>query len=237
MVIAALGPTNPPRGGPLLVQKVRIAVTARKLALPIAMLLLASGCAKVGDFTPEGVTAIRSACPAVAVPAGTGDITLFNPASSQEASALDVTAVLTNVRSTCIDVGDNVETTITFGVQARRTDTRAARDVTLPYFITVLQGGTAVVSKRISRVGVHFDAGQDRGSSTGQATASVLRSAATLPQDIRKSLNRKRKAGEEDAAIDPLSRPEIRDAVRRASFEALVGFQLTDEQLKYNVTR
>lgn len=212
-------------------------MTARKLVLPVALALFIGGCAKVGDITATGITAVRSACPAVAVPAGTGDITLFNPASSQDLSALDVTALITNVRSTCVDVGDNVETTVTFDVRARRTDTRAARDVTLPYYITVVQGGSAVVSKRISRVGVHFDAGQARAVGNGQATASVLRSAATLSDDIRKSLTRKRKAGEDDAAIDPLSRPEIRDAVRRASFEALVGFQLTDDQLKYNVTR
>lgn len=212
-------------------------MTARILVLPIALALILGGCAKTGELTAAGITAVRSACPAVAIPAGTGDITLFNPSTSQDLSALDVTALITTVRSTCIDVGDNVETTVTFDVRARRTDTRAARDVTFPYFITVVQGGSAVVSKRISRVGVHFDAGQARSTVSGQATASVVRSAATLSEDVRKSLTRKRKAGEEDAAIDPLSRPEIRDAVRRASFEALVGFQLTDEQLKYNVTR
>jgi hypothetical protein len=37
--------------------------------------------------------------------------------------------------------------------------------------------------------------------------------------------------------MDPLARPEVRQAVLRATFEALVGFQLTDAQLKYNATR
>jgi hypothetical protein len=37
--------------------------------------------------------------------------------------------------------------------------------------------------------------------------------------------------------VDPLTRPEIKGAVQRATFEALVGFQLTDDQLKYNATR
>jgi len=40
-----------------------------------------------------------------------------------------------------------------------------------------------------------------------------------------------------DAALDPLADPDIRAAVQKASFELLVGFQLTDEQLKYNATR
>ena len=54
---------------------------------------------------------------------------------------------------------------------------------------------------------------------------------------MREQLTRKRKAGDEDAATDPLARPEVRSAVLRATFEALVGFQLTDEQLKYNAQR
>ena len=43
--------------------------------------------------------------------------------------------------------------------------------------------------------------------------------------------------GDEDAAVDPLSAPDIRAAVARATFELLIGFQLTQEQLQYNVTR
>ena len=84
---------------------------------------------------------------------------------------------------------------------------------------------------------LNFPAGQPRAQVSAQASTTVARAAATLPEDIRKQLTRKRKAGEEDAAIDPLSQPEIRSAVLRASFEALVGFQLTADQLKYNATR
>lgn len=224
-------------GGPLLVQKVRTPVIARKTAFSVALALVFSGCTQTGEIALGGITAIRTACPAVAVPAATGDVTLFSPESSQDQSALDVTALITNVRSTCTDVGENVQTVVTFDVRARRTDAGAARDVVLPYFITVLQGGSAVVAKRIGHVDVHFDAGQERSSTTGQATANVVRAAATLSPETRKLLVKIRKAGGEDAAVDPLSRPEIRQAVQRATFEALVGFQLTDAQLKYNVTR
>lgn len=204
------------------------------LALPLA----AAACApKSGQFTLEGITAVRTACPNVAVPAGTGDITLFNTPGSTDLSALDVTATITNVRDACSDSGEYVQSTVTFDVLARRSEAGAARDVVLPYFITVVQGGTAVVSKRISRVNVHFDAGQLRAQTSGQATASVLRSAATLPPELRREITRPRKAGGEEAATDPLSRPNIRAAIARATFEALVGFQLTDDQLKYNATR
>ena len=41
----------------------------------------------------------------------------------------------------------------------------------------------------------------------------------------------------QDVPVDPMSDPKIRDAVAQATFEHLVGFQLTDEQLRYNATR
>lgn len=216
-------------------------MSPRILAAPAALALVLGGCASKGDLDVSeagaGVTAIRSACPQTGLPAGTGDITLFDPATSRDASAIDVVATMTDVRSTCTDSDADVVTTVTFQVQARRTRTDGARDVTLPYFITVVQGGSAVVAKRIGHVALHFDAGQATASVNGQATANVTRAAATLPDDIRRKITQKRKAGRESAATDPLSQPDVRAAVLRASFEALVGFQLTDEQLKYNATR
>ena len=212
--------------------------TIAALAFPAVAATLLAGCKTTGNIDETGgITAVRSACPSVAVPAHTGDITLFDPVTSHDASAIDVTAVLTNLRSTCADSGDDIETAVTFSVEARRTRTEAARDVTLPYFVTVLQGGSAVVAKRIGKVTLHFEPGQARASVQGSGSASVSRAAATLSQDVRKKLSEKRRAGDEEAATDPLTRPEIRQAVLRATFEALVGFQLTDAQLKYNATR
>lgn len=203
-----------------------------------AAALLLAGCAGKGELDGTGgISAVRSACPTVGVPAATGDVTLFDPAGTQTSDALDVTAEMTNVRSTCGDQGEQIQTDVTFDVQARRARTDAARDVTLPYFIVLVRGGSAVVAKRVGRVTVHFVAGQARAQASGSATTLVTRTAATLPDDIRKQITRRRKAGEEDAATDPLTRPDIRQAVLRVSFEALVGFQLTDEQLKYNATR
>lgn len=222
-------------------------MTARKSAFAARFVVLAStalalpllgGCASTGEIDQSGgITAIRTACPSVAVPAPTGDITLFDPVASRDASALDVTATLTNVRSTCTDAGDDVLTTVTFQVDARRFRTDGARTLTLPYFVTVVQGGTAVVAKRIGRVDLTFAPGQPRATAQGTGTATVSRAAATLSPEVRKRLTEKRKAGEEEAAVDPLSRPEIRQAVLRATFETLVGFQLTNDQLKYNATR
>jgi hypothetical protein len=206
-------------------------------AIALLSVMVLAGCAREGDLTTGGILAVRTACPAVAIPAGTGDITLFNPASSRDATAIDVVANLTNVRSTCNDSGEYVLTTITFEVQAQRRDPRGAREVVLPYFATVVQGGTNVVSKRLGRVGLRFAEGQYRASSSGTASSQVLRSAATLPEAIRRDITRERKAGDADAAIDPMARPDVKAAVQRASFEVLVGFQLTPEQLAYNATR
>ena len=208
-----------------------------KAAVAALIALTLAGCSSEGTLTSQGVIVSRTACPAVAIPAATGDITLFDPPASRDSEAIDVVATITNVRATCTDVGDNITSPVTFDVHARRRDGRGARDVVLPYFAVVVQGGTNVVSKSVSKVGVHFADGQLRASTSGAATGTVLRSAATLPPEIARQVTRERKAGDADAAVDPLAIPEVREAVRRASFEVLVGFQLTQEQLAYNATR
>ena len=210
------------------------------LASAAALAIGLAGCSSRGELdltSGVGVSSVRSVCPRVAIPAGTGDVTLFDPADARTADAIDVAAVMTDVRSTCDDSGAQIVTGVTFRIEGRRRDTAASRDVTLPYFITVVRGGNAVTAKRVGRVALHFDAGQARAAVAGQATASIDRAAATLPTDVRRRLTEKRKAGDEDAAVDPLARPEVRQAVLAATFEALVGFQLTADQLKYNATR
>ena len=209
----------------------------RKAAIAALLLVNLAACAREGDITTGGVLARRTACPAVAIPAGTGDITLFNPANSRDATAIDVVANVTNIRATCNDSGEYVVTTASFEVFGQRRDPRGEREVVLPYFATVVQGGTNVVSKRLGRVALRFPDGQYRASTSSQATSQVLRSAATLPENITREITRERKAGDADAALDPMARPEVRTAVTRATFEMLVGFQLTQDQLAYNATR
>lgn len=209
-----------------------------KPLLVCTALIALSACAGQDNQIMEGgVSVTRSACPAVGVPAYTGDITVFNPPSSRDSRAIDVVAAITNVRSTCDETGAEIVANATFDVLATRSDASGAREVVLPYFATVVRGGRAVVSKRLGRVAVRFEDGQTRASTSGAAGISVNRAAATLPDDIRERITRKRKPGDADAAIDPMSIPEVRDAVSRASFELLIGFQLTNEQLQYNATK
>lgn len=207
----------------------------------LAGVVALAGCKSDGQITVVeqgvGITALRSVCPAVGIPEYTGDITTFSPATSRTADAIDVVAAMTNVRTNCDDLGAEVHAVVSFDVQARRTDTRGARTVNLPYFATVMRGGDSLVSKRVGTVTLYFADGQERAEAQGQAEAYVDRAEATLPDDIRERITRKRKAGDADAAVDPLTQPDVRAALARASFEVLVGFQMTDAQLAYNVTR
>lgn len=180
----------------------------------------------------------RSICPAVAVPAYAGDTTLFRDGDTgRNADAVDVVATITDVRGTCTEGTDTIATQVAYVVIARRTDASAARQVTLPVFTSVVQGGNLLVSKQLGSVTVSFAAGQLRAEVAGGARTRVARSAALLPPAIQERVSRERKPGDLDAATDPLSDPEVRAAVRAASFEVLVGFQLDEAALAYNVTK
>ena len=195
------------------------------------------GCRHEGDIMETGILTSYTACPPVAIAAPAGDVTLFDPPSSRDASAIDVVADMTNVRSTCDDSGEFINVPVTFDVQARRRDSHGARDVVLSYFVSVVQGNTNVVAKRVSRVALHFADGQLRASTSAAGSAQVLRSAATLPEDIRRQITRERRPGDPNAAVDPMADPAVHAAVERARFEILLGFQLDQDQLRYNATR
>jgi hypothetical protein len=216
-------------------------VPSFKVLIPSLLALSLAACAGKGDFDETGgIKIVRSACPAIAVPTFTGDVTLFNPAASRDASAIDVVATITNVRTTCNDGGETgtqITATANFDVLARRTNASGARDVVLPYFATVTRAGSEIKSKQIGQVALRFEDGQLRAQAHTAATASISKAEATLPAAVEERLNRKRKAGDADAAVDPMTEPSIRNAVSKASFELLVGFQLTSDQLAYNATR
>jgi hypothetical protein len=210
--------------------------------LAAAAVTALAGCRTKGEIIVDegvGITAIRSSCPAVGIPDYTGDVTLFRNPAALTADSLDVVATITNLRSQCsdTDTGDKVFASVAFDVLARRTNTQGARQLRLPYFVTVLRGGSAVVTKRVGTVLVNFADGQERAQARGAGTAYIDRAAATLPPDIRERITRKRKAGDADAAVDPLADPQVRAAVASANFEVLVGFQLDPAQLTYNATR
>ena len=209
------------------------------LTASLAM-LLTSACAKDGEIDVSsgvGVSITRSGCPAVAIPDGTGDITLFNPEGRQDANAIDIVATISKVRPACNDSGAKIYTEASFEVYGSRRNTQGARTVTLPYFSTVVQGGSAVVAKRVGQVTLQFADGQSKATAMGKAASYIDAASARLPEDVVAKITKKRKPGDTDAALDPLADPDVKAAVLRSSFELLIGFQLTEAQLRYNVTR
>lgn len=217
---------------------VRIAVAHKFIALG-AVLALMAGCAKRGDIDAagQGIIQFRSACPVVGVPANTGDITLFDPVQSRDAAAIDIVANVTDLRSTCTTSDTEIHTQVSYTVNALRRDPGPAREVDLPVFTTVVRGATSVMAKRVATVRVSFAEGSLRARAQGTASAVVDRAAATLPPEVQRLITRPRKSGDADAAIDPLAQPEVKAAIQRTSFELLVGFNLTNDQLRYNITR
>lgn len=212
----------------------------RTAAIAVTAAAALAGCNKSGEIVVEqgvGITALRTVCPAVGIPDYTGDITTFVSPGARSADAIDVVGAMTNVRTQCDDSGDRVFASATFDVLATRRDARGARTVQLPYFVTVLRGGSSVVAKRVGTVTLNFADGESHAQSSGTAGTYIDRAEATLPSDIRRRITERRRAGEDQAAIDPLTEPDIRAALARANFELLVGFQLSEDQLSYNATR
>ncbi|WEK48074.1 MAG: hypothetical protein P0Y56_07205 [Candidatus Andeanibacterium colombiense] len=211
----------------------------RRLLPVFAATAALAGCHHSGNLVVDegvGITALRTTCPAVGIPDYTGDITLFR-GSAHTADAIDMVASMTNVRTTCDNTGAKVYAVSSFDVLARRTNTSGARTIQLPYFSSVVRGGSTVVSKRVGTITITFADGQERAQGKATAGAYIDKAEATLPPEVVEIINRKRKAGENDAATDPLTLPEVRTALNRANFELLVGFQLTEAQLAYNATR
>jgi hypothetical protein len=213
-------------------------LTGKLLTASLGCLLLA-GCAHRGDIAAsgEGIIQIRSACPIVAVAGYTGDLTLFDPPESRAAEAIDVSASISRLESDCKESNGKLISSATFLVSAIRRDPGPDRVVQLPYFSTVVRGATQVVAKRIGFVQLHFPEGGLRAEAYGTAASYVDKAAATLPNDIEQLINKPRRAGSADAANDPLTQPRVKEAIQRTSFELLVGFNLTQDQLKYNITR
>ena len=215
---------------------IRLPMLRTGLILGVAAAL--AGCKSHGLDETGGMTITRSVCPAVALPAYTGDVTLFNPPTSRDESAIDVVATITDLRGACNDVPPaDLTDNVTFKVYARRSNATGSRDVVLPYFVTVMRAGTIIVSKSIGHVTLHFDNGQQRAVATGTGEATVSRALSTLPPDINRRITRRRRPGDADAAVDPMADPKVHAAVLNASFEVLVGFQLTEDQLAYNAKR
>ena len=120
---------------------------------------------------------------------------------------------------------------------ALRRDAGPARQVILPYFDVALRGGSNIAAKQIGAVALNFPAGSQHARTRAQASVRVNRAQRPCqPMCGPFSLVRERRARRRRRLI-PWPNLGSQSAVANATFEHLVGFQLTQDQLKYNATR
>ena len=203
-------------------------VKARSLAARLADARHRPRAAAARTIEDGGVYTRRTVCPQVAIPAATGDVTLFDPAGRTDAAAIDVVATITNVRSTCSESGrpDRLDRDLRRRRDAPRCRRGAHRRAAL---FRRRDAGRHPGRRQAHRPGRgQFPRRQParRRARRRRRSASIARRRPALPADVRAKLTKRRKAGDVNAAIDPLSDPAVRAAVARATFEHLIGFQL-----------
>ena len=136
--------------------------SAKLRFLPVIGLYLLGACSQAGKVDEGGVYVTRSTCPQLGIPAGTGDMTTFDPQGSTSSTAIDVVATITNLRGTCDETGAQIVSTATFDVVATRRDASQPRQVVLPFYNVVMQGGNRIVAKNVGAVALNFAAGSLR---------------------------------------------------------------------------
>lgn len=167
----------------------------------------------------------RTSCPAVAVVKYANSYTQFAPGANYRANGLELSAQLSDVQVACREskTGDAVST-VSFEVSAGRASATGGSQVTVPYFIAVIEDGTTILSKQVYSAPLQFA----DGSLHSQVRQSVSATTPFVPLPPEPDRKKKREQFQEFAED---SRPKA------AKYEILVGFQLTEEQAAYNVQR
>lgn len=194
----------------------------------VATPLLLAGCSS----NPLQVT--RTLCPATAVPQHAGTLTFFSPPSSRAADAVVATANIFNLQNQCNEGGAKVASNLRFTIGAQRPNAASEQTITVPYFVAVVKEGETLLSKQVYEATLTFPAGDVRAESvqTVQAVvdrAEALAAAGPAPGSEKKKRKRGEMAEPEDLFFD--AKPKA------SGFEILVGFQLTDAQVYYNITQ
>jgi hypothetical protein len=194
-------------------------MTLTRSVLPLFAMLALAGC---GSGNPLEVT--RTSCPAVAVVKYANNYTQFAPGSNFAASGIQLSAQLGDIAVSCKESSGNTSVSnISFEVSAARASATAAGSANVPYFVTIVQDGTTILSKQVYGANLQFGEGALR------TTVRQSFAASTPYVPLPPVPERKKKNQFDEFAED--SRPKA------AKYEILLGFQLTEEQATYNVQR
>ena len=169
---------------------------------------------------------------------GTGDITLFNPPEAGICERSTSPRPSPTSAEAAPMSGNDVVSTATFTVVALRREAgpgAPGRAALLRYRDAGRQPRRRQ-ARRASGAELPRRQPPRLGRSSRQSFGSTAPSRPCRPTS-QNILTRPRKAGDADAAVDPLSDPAVRTAVADATFEHLVGFEMSQDQLKYNATR
>ena len=194
-------------------------------------------------ISPPRMAAASMPCAALArspaSPPGPATSPCSIPPSSTDSRAIDVTATITDVRATCQDIGQRRRFDRHLHRRRRCAATPGpARQVVLPYFDVALRGGAEIAAKqrRPGRAQLRGRRAPRLDPRPGDRPGQP-RGGDPAGQRARDPARGRARPGEAEAAIDPMADPGVAKAVANATFEHLVGFELTQDQLKYNATR
>jgi hypothetical protein len=183
--------------------------------LPLLTLpLLLVGCASGNPLEVR-----RTSCPALSVPTYTGTLTRFSQAGRYDAQDVQMVASIGELSDNCAENADGVNTAVSFKITATRPDKGPAQSVQLPYFITVLKDGETVIAKQVYGAALNFA----DGAMAGNASQVVTVKTPDVPLPPRPKKNNE---------VDEFAPPP-----KPAVYEILVGFQLSEADAVYNISK
>jgi hypothetical protein len=187
--------------------------TIKIISLIVLPLLLAA----CGSTNPLEVR--RTSCPALSVPMHTGSLTRFDQAGRFDTQDVRLVASIAQLSDNCVENDNGVNTAVSFTINASRSAKGSAESVQLPYFITVVKDGETLIAKQVYGASLDFA----DGALTGNVRQVVTVKTPEVPLPPKPQKNNE---------IDEFAPPP-----KPAVYEILVGFQLTDADVIYNISK
>ncbi len=183
------------------------------------LLLLALSLGLAACNTAKPLEVRRTSCPAIAVPKHTGTLTRFAQAGRFDTQDVQLVASIGQLDSNCVETDDGVRTAVSFNIVATRPAKGPAAAAQLPFFVTVVKDGETLIAKQVYGASLSFADGA--ASSSQSQVVTVATPKIPLPPKPKKNNE-----------IDEFAPPP-----KPAVYELLVGFQLSDSEVVYNITK